>query len=56
MFCQGELSKQPKISHFVDFEWENALKWLEWCVFRVGDVPNPMALVSSLYNKWFLKN
>ena len=35
---------------------KNALKWLEWCVFRVWDVPNPMVQVSSLYNKWFLKN
>ena len=51
-----KLSKQPKISHFVDFDWENALKWLEWCIFRVQGMPNPMAQVSSLYDKWFLKN
>ena len=51
-----ELIKQPKISHFVDFDWENALKWLEWCIFRVQGMPNPMVQVSSLYDKWFLKN
>ena len=34
---------QAKISHFVDFDWENhALKWLEWCIFRVWGMPNPM--------------
>ena len=55
IFCQGELSKQPKISHFVDFAWENASKWLELHVFRVQSMSNPMVLVSSLY-KWFLKN
>ena len=52
----GELSKQPEISHFVDFDWENALKWLEWHIFRVRGMPNPMALVLSLYDKWFLTN
>ena len=35
---------------------KNALKWLEWCIFRVQGMLNPMALVSSLYDKWFLKN
>ena len=35
---------------------KNALKLLEWCVFRVQDMPNQMALVASLYNKWFMKN
>ena len=35
---------------------KNALKWLEWHVFRVQDMPYPMALFSSLYDKWFLKN
>ena len=47
---------QAKISHFVDFDWENALKWLDLCTFRVQGMLNPMALVSSLYDKWFLKN
>ena len=36
--------------------WKNALKWLEWHVFRVQGLPNAMAWVSSLYDKWFLKN
>ena len=47
---------QAKISHFVDFDWENALKLLEWHVFKVRGMLNPMALVGSLYNKWFMKN
>ena len=42
--------------NFVDFDWENALKWFKWYVYRVQGVPNSMALVSSLYNKRFLKN
>ena len=29
---------------------KNALKLLEWCVFRVQGVPNPMAPVLSLYD------
>ena len=56
LFLSGELSKQPKISHFVDFDWENALKWLEWHELRVWGVPNPMTQVLSLYDKQFLKN
>ena len=35
---------------------KNALKWLEWHIFRVPGMPNPMALVSILYDNWFLKN
>ena len=35
---------------------KNVLKWLVWCVFRVQCVLNPMALVSTLYDKQFLKN
>ena len=35
---------------------KNASKWLEWHVFRVWGVPNPMAQVSSIYDKWFLRN
>ena len=30
---------------------KNALKWFEWCVFRVLGMPNPMAVVLSLYDK-----
>ena len=29
IFCQGELGKQPQISHFVDRDWEIASKCLE---------------------------
>ena len=35
---------------------KNASKWLEWCIFRVWGMPNPMPQVSSLCNKRFLKN
>ena len=34
---------------------KNASKWLEWHIFRVQGMPNPMALVSHLYDRWFLK-
>ena len=48
---------QAKISHFVDFDWVKChWQWLEWCIFRVQGMPNPMAQVSSPYDKWFLKN
>ena len=55
-FLSGGVQQTAKISHFVDFDWENGSKWLEWCIVRVQGMPNPMALVSSLYGKWFLKN
>ena len=35
---------------------KNALKWVEWCVFRDSGMPNPVMQVSSLYDKWLLKN
>ena len=35
---------------------KNALKLLEWCILRVWGMPNPMVLVASPYNKWFMKN
>ena len=35
---------------------KNASKLLEWCIFRIWGMPNPMALVASLYDKWFMKN
>ena len=56
-FCHGEWSKQPKLSHFVDFDWEKCIEmaW-ELCTLRFQGMLNPMALVSSLYDKWFLKN
>ena len=34
---------------------KNLSKLLEWHIFRVQGMPNPMALVANLYNKWFLK-
>ena len=47
---------QAKIQHFVDFDWENASKWLKGHICRVQGMPNPMAFVSILYDKPFLKN
>ena len=35
---------------------QNALKLHEWCICRVWGMPNPMALVASPYDKWFMKN
>ena len=32
------------------------MKMVEWHVFRVQGMPNPMAQVLILYDKWFLKN
>ena len=58
LYDKGFLKKskfQAQILHFVDFDWRNASKWIEWHIFRIQGMPNPMALVSGLYNKWFLK-
>ena len=56
IFCQGELRKQPKFHILLILNGKNALKWLEWDVFRVWGMPNPMLQVLSLCNKQFLKN
>ena len=46
---------QAEISHFVDFDWEKCIE-MAWVVhIRVQGMPNPMALVSTLYDVWFLK-
>ena len=55
IFCQGKLRRQPKFLILLILTGKNASKWLEWCVFRVWGMPNPMPQVSSLCNKWFLK-
>ena len=47
---------QAKISHFVDFDWEKCIIMAWVAHIRVWGVPNPMAQVSSIYDKWFLKN
>ena len=33
-----------------------SLKWLQWHIFKVWGVPNPMEMVLSLYDKWFMTN
>ena len=55
VFCQGEFRKEPKFHILLILTGNNALKWLEWCIFKVWGMPNPMALVASPYNKWFMK-
>ena len=56
-FCQGEFRKQPKISHFVDFDWGKMHQnGLSGTYLGVWGMLNPMALVASLYNKQFMKN
>ena len=55
-FVRGSSVNSQKFHILLILSGKNALKWLEWCIFRVQGVPNPMAQVSSLYDKWFLKN
>ena len=47
---------QTKISHFVDFDWEKCIKIAHMVHFRVQGMPNTVALVASLHDKWFMKN
>ena len=56
VFCQGELRKQPKFHIVLILTGKKASKWLEWNIFKVQGMPNPMLQVSSLCNKQFLKN
>ena len=56
VFCQGEFRTQPKFHILLILTGNNALKLLEWWVFRVWGMPNPMPQVLSLCDKWFLKN
>ena len=56
VFCQRQLRKQPKFHILFILTGKNASQFLEWCIFRVQGMPNPMALVASLYDKWFMKN
>ena len=56
IFCQGQLSNSQKFHILLILTGKNALKWLEWHKSRVQGMPNPMALVASLYDKQFLTN
>ena len=56
VFCQEEFRKQSKFHILLILTGKNALKLLEQCLFRVQGMLNPMALVVSLYDKWFMKN
>ena len=55
-FCQEEFRKQPKFHILLILTGKNASKWLEWCIFRVQSMPNPMPQVLGLCDKQFLKN
>ena len=56
-FCvRGSSVNRHKFHILLILTGKIALKWLEWHVCRVWGVPNPMALVSSLCDKQFLKN
>ena len=55
VFCQKEIRKQPKFHILLILTGKNASKLLEWHIFRVQGMPNPMLQVSRLCNKWFLK-
>ena len=55
-FLSGGVKETANISHCLDFDWEKASKWLEWHIFKVQGMPNPMLQVLSLCNKQFLKN
>ena len=56
VFCQKEIRKQPKFHILLILTGKNASKWLEWHIFRVQGMPNPMPQVLHLCNKQFLKN
>ena len=55
-FVKGSSVNSQKFHILLNLTGKDASKWLEWHVFRVQGMPNPMVQVSSLYNKWFLKN
>ena len=55
-FVRGSSINSQKFHILFIWTGKNTLKWLEWCIFRVQGMPNAMALVSSLYDKQFLKN
>ena len=48
---RGSTGKQPKFHILLILTGQNASKWLEWCIFRVWGMPNPMLQVSSLCDK-----
>ena len=55
-FFRRSSANSQKFNILLILTGKNASNWLKWHTFRVRGVPNPMAKVSSLYNKWFLKN
>ena len=55
-FLLGEFRKQSKFHILLILIGINALKWLQWHLFRVWGMLNPMPQVLSLCDKQFLKN
>ena len=55
-FLSGGVQETAKFHILLILTGKNASKWLEWHILRVWGMPNPMALVASLYNKQFMKN
>ena len=47
---------RQKIHILLILTGKNASKLFEWHIFRVQGMPNPMALLASLYNMRFMKN
>ena len=58
--CENQFLKnhniRQKFNILLILTGKNASELLEWHVFRVQGMPNPIACVASLYNKQFLKN
>ena len=55
VFCQGEFRKQPNFHILLILTGKNASKLLEWCIFRVWGMPNPMLTgfpVSAIGGSW----
>ena len=48
IFCQGEFNKQPKISHFVNFDWEKCIK-MAWVAHIEGLICQSILATRCLY-------
>ena len=55
-FVRGNSVNRQKFHILLILTGKNASEWLEWCMFWVWGMLIPVAQVSSLYNKCFLKH
>ena len=55
-FVRGSYAHSHKIDILLLLTGKNALKWLQWCIYRVWGVLNPMVLLLSVYDKQILTN